>query len=256
MKKQSVLLGLREKLEKSFSAMLDDFISKFKNKQGIFQGWNKTYTPEDGFADDPTKRSFQKVSGTVQEQLDWFKEHTSDYFNTVLSIEKTNSTGIKSKLVVDGDEWGEYSVLELLRLKSILDGKLNVVINELPIRNEKTHWVPTTNKDLYEGREVWETPTVSGYTKTTLKRTEIVNDPHIKDSPNRPPVPVQFDTQVNTGLMTDQQFSGEITARERAEYMVRKDKLYTAIIEALETANSAEAVESDLGSKFLNYLIK
>lgn len=252
-KKQSVLLGLREKLEKTFGGMLDDFLQKFKNKQGIFQGWNKTYDAIEGFADDPTKRSFQKVSSTVQEQLDWFSNYTSDYFTTVLSVEKTNSTGIGADLVVNGDNWGRYSVLELLRLKSIMDGKLKAIIAELPIRDEKVVWTKT-NKDYYGDRDVWETPVVDGYTKTTQKRTEIVNDPHIKDSPNRPPVPVQIETQVNTGRFTEQKYSGEITALKRAEIMAKYDMLYTGIIEALETANNVDAQESDLGQKFIEYL--
>lgn len=253
MNKQSVLLGLREKLEKTFNAMLDDFLQKFKNKQGIFQGWNKTYDALDEFADDPTKRSFQKVSSTVTEQLDWFKEHTLDYFNTVLSIEKTNSSGIKSELVVNGTNWGEYSVLELLRLKGILDGKLRAIINDLPIRDEKVIWSRTT-KDYYGSRDVWETNVVDGFAKTTLKRTEIINDPHIKEAPNRAPVAVQFETQVNIGHFTDQKFSGEATMLDRAEILVKFDKLYNGIIVALETANNAEAQESDLGKKFLEYL--
>lgn len=252
-KKQAVLLGLREKLEKTFSAMLDDFLSKFKNKQGIFQGWNKTYDAIDGFADDPTKRSFQKVSGTVQEQLDWFKKYTADYFNTVLSIEKTNSTGIKSELVVNGTSWGEYSVLELLRLKSIMDGKLRSIIAELPIRDEKVIW-DKTKKDYYEGREVFETQVVQGHSKTTLKRTEIVNDPHIKDSPNRPPVAVPIETQVNVGSFTEQKFSGEITMLQRAEIQVNFDQIYNGIVEALANANNVAVVESDLGKKFLEYI--
>ncbi|HMT01848.1 MAG TPA: hypothetical protein PKD00_00820 [Burkholderiales bacterium] len=254
-KTQSVLLGLREKLEKTFQGMLDDYLSKFKNKQGIFQGWNKTYTPMEGFADDPTKRSFQRVSGTVSEQLEWFKENTEDYFKTVLSIEKTNSTGIKAELFVEGVSWGEYTVLELLRLKTILDGKLKAIIGELPIRDEKVIWTKTT-KDYYGDRNVWETPIVSGFTKTTLKRTEIVHDPHIKDAPNRPPVSVQIELQVNTGEFEEQRFSGEITMLERAKIIARYDKVYTGIIEALETANSVETVESDLGTKFINYLFK
>lgn len=253
MKKQSVLLGLREKLEKTFGGMLDDFLSKFKNKQGIFQGWNKTYDALEGFADDPTKRSFQKVSGTVAEQLDWFKQYTADYFTTVLSIEKTNSTGIKADLVVNGTSWGEYSVLELLRLKSILDGKLKAIIQELPIRDEKVIWNKTT-KDYYGKRDVWETPVVEGYSKTTIKRTEIVNDPHIKDAPNRPPVGVQIDTQVNIGHFTEQKFSGEVTMLERAEILAKYDQLYNGIIEALETCNDVEAQESELGKKFLEYI--
>ena len=68
-------------------------------------------------------------------------------------------------------------------------------------------------------------------------------------------MPVQIETQVNTGKFTEQLFSGEITARERAEFMVRFDKVYTGIIEALEEANNTESVESDLGDKFLNFLI-
>lgn len=252
-KKQSVLLGLREKLEKTFGGMLDDFIQKFKNKQGIFQGWNKTYDALDGFADDPTKRSFQKVSGTVKEQLDWFKQYTQDYFSTVLSIEKTNSTGIKSELVVNGTSWGEYSVLELLRLKSIMDGKLRVIIAELPIRDEKVIWSKTA-KDYYGSREVWETPVVEGFSKTTLKRTEIVNDPHIKEAPNRPPVGIQIETQVNVGHFTEQKFSGEITMLERAEILVKYDQIYNAIIEALENSNNIESQESDLGKKFIEYI--
>ena len=252
-KKQAVLLGLREKLEKTFSGMLDDFLQKFKNKQGIFQGWNKTYDALDGYADDPTKRSFQKVSGTVHEQLEWFKKYTLDYFNTVLSIEKTNSTGIKSELVVSGISWGEYSVLELLRLKSIMDGKLKAIISELPIRDEKVLWSKTT-KDYYGNRDVWETPNIEGFTKTTLKRTEIINDPHIKESPNRAPVPVQFETQVNIGHFAEQKFSGEITMLERAEILAKYDQLYIGIIEALENANSVETVDSDLGTKFIEYI--
>ena len=253
MKKQSVLLGLREKLEKTFGSMLDDFISKFKNKQGIFQGWNKTYDAIEGFADDPTKRSFQKVSGTVSEELAWFKHYTKDYFNTVLSIEKTNSTGIKSDLVVDGKSWGEYSVLELLRLKSIMDGKLKLIIAEIPIRDEKVIWNKTA-KDYYGDRNVWETPEVHGFSKTTLKRTEIVNDPHIKDAPNRPPVPVNIDTQVNIGKFTEQKFSGEITMLERAEILGKYDLVYNGIVEALASSNNVDAAESDLGQKFIDYI--
>lgn len=253
MKKQSVLLGLREKLEKTFGGMLDDFISKFKNKQGIFQGLVKTYDPIEGFADDPTKRSFQKVSGTVSEELAWFKKYTKDFFGTALSIEKTNATGISASLVVDGINWGEYSALELLRLKSIMDGKLKVVIAELPIRDEKVLWDKTT-KDYYGDRDVFETPIAKGYSKTTLKRTEIVHDPHIKDAPNRAPVPVNIDTQVNTGEFTEQKFSGEITMLQRAEILAKYDMVYNAIIEALATCNSVDAQESDLGNKFIEYI--
>ncbi len=251
-KKQSDLLGLRDKLEKSFQAMLDDMVTKFKNKQGLFMGERKTYKALDGFADEPTKRSYTNVASTVKEQLNWFKKHTADYLKTTLSIEKTNATGLKAELIVDGKSWGEYSTLELLRLKSILDSKFRHMIDELPIRQESQIWKITTDS-TYTGRDVYETPIDSGFSKTTLKETIIVHDPHA-DKPGRQPVSANIDKQVNVGEYTIQNFSGAITNLERATFKVKYNELYTAVIEALEKANNAESVESDLGDKMLDYM--
>lgn len=252
-KKQSVLLGLRDKLEKSFQAMLDDMTSKFKNKQGLFMGERKTFTAIDGFADDPTKRGYINVASTVREQLDWFKEHTADFLKTTFSIEKTNAKGLTAELIVGGESWGQYSTLELLRLKSILDSKLRLMIDELPIRQETQIWNKTGDPN-YVGREIYETPIDKGFTKTTLKEKIIVLDPHIKDVPGRQPVTDDISRQVNTGEYTIQNFSGAITNQERAELKVRYNTLYTAIIEALEKANNADSEESDLGDKMLSFL--
>lgn len=104
-KKLSVLLGLRDKVEKTFGNMLDDMFQKFKNKQGLFKGNRKTYIPIDGYADEPSKRGYELVASTVAEQLDWFKTNSQDYFKTVLSIEKTNATGVYADLVVNGEIW-------------------------------------------------------------------------------------------------------------------------------------------------------
>jgi hypothetical protein len=252
-KKLSVALGLREKTEKNFANMLSDMMQKFTKKQGIFIGFRNLFTAEEGFADDPTQRKNQHVSSTVSEQLDWFKEHSKDYFKTVLSIEKTNAMGVKGRLVVDGEDWGEYTTLELLRLKSIMDGKIRAMIQELPIRPDGERWKKSEDPE-YVGREVYEAPVDEGYTKTTLKRTVIVEDPHIKDAPNRPPVTQSIDTQVNTGKYSRQNFSGAISNRERAEGEVAFDALYKGIIAALEDANNTELQESDLGDKVLGYL--
>lgn len=254
-KKLSVALGLREKVEKDHKNMLDDMLDKFKKKQGLFQGFRFTFKALEGFPDQPEKRKFQLVSSTVQEQLDWFKENSQDYFNTVLSIEKTNAGGIKAHLVVGEEDWGEYTTLELLRLKSVLDSKLKVMIQDLPIRPASELWAKTADS-IYGDRDVWETPLSSGFTKTTFKRTEIVNDPHIKESPGRPPVVQQIDSVVNTGEVSEQLFHGGITNRERAELEVKYNNILKGVIAALEEANSAEVVESDLGDKVLNYLFK
>jgi hypothetical protein len=254
-KKLSVSLGLREKVEKDFTNMLADMLRKFDNKQTMFMGLKNTFEALEGEPDMPENRKFQSVASTVSEQLSWFVEHSKDYFDTVLSIEKTNATGISAELVVKGVSWGKYTTTELMRAKSILDSKLRTMISKLPIRSETQLWEKTTSAE-FAGRDIWETPIDRGFTKTTTKRIEIINDPHIKDAPGRAPMTQQIDTPKNTGKYTKQSFSGEVTNRERALMEVRLNDIHKGIIEALENANNAEVVPSNLGDKILGHLFK
>lgn len=252
-KKLSVLLGLRDKTEKNQQHMLDDMLQKFKNKQGLFKGERRTYDPIDGFADEPSKRGFTAVSSTVKEQLDWYKKYSADPFKVTFSVEKTNAGGITADLVVGGKNWGPYSTLELLRLKSILDGKLRAMINELPIRKETVIWGPTQDAN-YSGRDIFESPLDTGFAQTTLKEDYILHDAqHSAETPRQPQV-ANKSTKANIGKYTIQEFSGEFTNKQRADLQVRYDMVYTAVIEALETANNAEVQESDLGDQVLNFL--
>lgn len=254
MQKLSVALGLRDRLEKSQANMFDDMLQKFKSNQGLFKGQRNTYEALEGYADDSTKRNYTHVSSTVDEQLAWLKTHSMDYLENVLSVEKTNSTGVKAILVVDGKEWGEYSTLELLRMKSILDGKFKAILHDLPVRKDTVIWTKS-NDPNFEGREVYETPLEKGFARTTKKSMEIINDPHIKDAPGRPPIPQNIEKVENIGQMSHQDFSGEYTLKQRADLMVKQEKLYLGIIEALAKANETEVQLSDLGQKALDYLL-
>jgi len=251
--KLSVFLGLRDRTEKTNQNMLDDMHGKFKNKQGLFQGIRNTYEPLTGYADEPGKRNFTAVASTVKEQLDWFKEHTKDFYGITFSIEKTNAGGVTAELEVDGVKWGVYTSLELLRLKSILDSKLKAMISEIPIRKETVIWSPTQDAN-YTGRDIFESPLNKSFAKTTLKETYIVNDPHVKDMPGRAPISAEKSTQVNVGEASTQEFSGEYTNRQRAEIQTRYEKLYKAVIKALETANDKTVERSNLGDKVLDFL--
>lgn len=127
------------------------------------------------------------------------------------------------------------------------------MVKELPVRSDAVRWSKSTDP-VYSNRNIWETPLEEGFAKTTLKRIVIVEDPHIKDAPNRAPITQPIDTQVNVGKYANQEFSGELSLGERAHILVKYDKLYKAIVEALENANSIESQTSDLGDKVLDFL--
>ena len=81
--KLSTFLGLRERVEKTFQNGIEELFQKFKNKQGLFKGERKTYTPIEGYADEPTERSWKSVASTVKEQYNWLVTHSKDYLEVV-----------------------------------------------------------------------------------------------------------------------------------------------------------------------------
>jgi hypothetical protein len=259
-KKLNVLLALTDQLRVQYKNMVADYSKFFSKSQGAFLGVKKTYEPRAGTVDDPSKRGYTPVATTVKEKLDYFIENTSEFIDALFSQEKTNAMGLaKAELIVDGKSWGEFTSLELLRLKTLIEsqdlGKLEDLIAHIPVRSDSEVW---EESDHEEGRELWETELLKGVNKTTIKEPYIVKDPNLdtKDIPQgySPPV-VSRDIVHELGDYTVQKFSGEWSQRERATALKRRAALLNGITVALKAANEVEAVSSDLtGGKIFGYL--
>ncbi|TAH28933.1 MAG: hypothetical protein EAZ06_08410 [Cytophagales bacterium] len=250
--KLGVALALRERAEKEFKNMIDDLFTKFKTKQSLFKGERKTYIAKEGYLDEPSKKNFVNVVSTVSEQLDWMNSNSKSYLNTVFNIEKTNASNTPKGTLMIGDKvLGEYSSLELLRLKSILESKLRDLYKEIPVRSEQSLWA-LSEEESFKAKGIFSTSLEIGEAKTTIKEQYILPDPH--PDKNRQPMVADKSTQVIIGTYTSQQFSGEFSIYQRAELLVRYEKLLQATITALEEANDAPLLTSDLGDKVFDYI--
>lgn len=245
--KLNVLLAKTDALASSFKASLKDYISFFKGKQGAFQGLKKTYEANPGTIDVPTLRGYTRIATTVSEKLQWLEENSKEYIDALFSQERTNASGTLVALSVDGVDFGQVSSLELLRLKSFLESsELKDLYGLIPVRSDSRNWVKTSDED-YAGREIYETEKQEGINKTTEKEAYILPDPNA--SAGRAPQVAQKNTVIELGKYTSQEFSGEMSHRERAEILQRRQKLHTAVVEALKTANEIEAIPSDITSE-------
>lgn len=260
MTKLNVLLAKTDTLSSSFRAMTSDYIQFFSKNQGDFKGELKTYVPKDGMIDVPSERSDKRIVTTVDEKLDWFEQNSQQYINALFSQEATNASGkAKAQLIVDGKSWGEFTSLELLRLKSLVEnGDFEKVYSTIPVRSDSELW-EESKKEFYKDRKVFESSITSGTKKSVTKESYILPDPNIsKDNGAKyvPQVAVK-DTIIDLGDYTYQKFSGEWSHRERAGVLKRRQALLVAIVEALKEANDVPAVESTMTSKKLfDYLHK
>lgn len=250
MKKLNILLATTEALGTVYKATLTDMSKFFAGKQGAFIGEKKTYDPREGTMDDPSQRRNVLVQSTVDEKLDWLRESSKEYFDALMSQEKTNASGVaKAPLIVNGENWGEFSSLELLRLKSIVESNgLYQLMSNIPVRSDAEEWVATDN-EMYQDRAIFQSPRQSGIIKTTEKEAYILKDPNVSESsPNYTPTPAMRTTTVELGDYTHQKFSGEWSQRDKAIALRKRTTLLTSIVEALKVANEAEAITSDLTS--------
>ena len=253
--KMNTLLATTEHKASLCNKMISEYSQFFSGKQGAFKGSKKTFTPREGYVDQPSMRESKQVVTTVDEKFDWFNDNIIPYLDNLFSIEATNSLGAnRVELKVDGISFGELSALELMRLKNFLTNtELVKMYNNIPVRDDKELWTDTTDPE-YSGRRVYENKMVSGVTRTTTKRQEILPDPNLdrlKDTSRYIPQVTTIDTQEETGDYTAQLFSGEWSQRERAELLRRRSKLLEAVIEALKEVNDIECTKSELNSEAL-----
>jgi hypothetical protein len=257
--KLNTLLAKTDHLATSYKSSIKDYIQFFKDKQSAFRGEKKTYEAKSGTIDIPSERGNKMVVTTVNEKLAWLRDTNAEYIDSLFSQEATNAAGVaKSKLTVDGIEFGQFSSLELLRLKSLIEnGEIEQMYANIPVRADDEEWNQTT-EDQYKEREIFESKKQEGARKSITKESYIISDPNVKelkDSSSYKPQVATKDTVMELGDYTYQKFSGEWSHRERAELLRRRTKLLSAVIEALKISNEAEIVESNMtADKLFGYL--
>ena len=254
----NALLAKTDHLASSYKKGIEDYVKFFKSHQGDFKGEKKTYEPIAGSVDLPSERRNELIVTTVGEKLQWLEETSAEYIDALFGQEATNASGnAKAQLKVDGVDFGEFSSLELLRMKSLLEsGTFEEMYRNLPVRSDSEEWKPTA-EEMYKDRQVFESPKQVGVKKSVMKESYILPDPNLASGKTDKYTPqiAQKDTIIELGNYGWQRFSGEISHRERAEILRRRTKMLTAVIEALKTANDVEAQASLMtSSKLFGYL--
>ncbi len=257
--KLNVLLAKTDHLAGVFKKGLEEYAKFFKNSQGSFKGIKKTYVAKQGTVDQPSLRQSVLVVTTVDEKLNYFFEGTKEYVDALFSLEKTNASGLaKAELKVGEKSFGEYTSMELLRLKSLLESSnLKEMYENLPVRKDDQVWNKSQGDSA--GRAIFESNELSGVAKSMVKESYILPDPNIASATGAKYTPQigTKDTILELGDYTIQEFSGEYTHTQRAAILERRSKLLTAVISALKVANDVESIPSDMtAEKILNYLHK
>jgi len=258
--KLNVLLAITDNLRTKYKNMITNYANFFNKKGGSFLGEKMTYTPKEGVVDDPSKRSYTKVVTTVDEKFSYFVAEASDFIDALFSQERTNAMGIATaELVVDGEPWGIFTSLELLRLKSLLEandlGNIEQVLSNIPVKSDALIWDKSSEEE-YADRSIYESPMLKGVAKTTVKEEYILQDPNLIAGRTYAPQKSMRNITMELGDYTTQKFTGEWSQRQKAGTLKRRGDLIVAVVQALKECNDCVSVKSELtADKIFGYIL-
>lgn len=258
--KLAALLGVTELAKKRQAALINDYSIFFTKNQGAFVGKKSSYTPAPGYNDNLSKQYHNRLTTTVAEKMMYMAENIIPIWNDMLTVEKTNSSGIaKANLIIDGKDYGEFTSLELLGMKTLFtSGKVQHMIKSTPTRREGVNWVKDDSGD-YADREVYKRD-VPYQDVTTEKESYIVDDPNVAKSIaagvslNYAPVVKIKETKAVLGGGVVTELTGAISHTDRAQILDRLTLIQRGITEALARANDVEVEDRTDVSSIVGYL--
>lgn len=194
-------------------------------------------------------REVQNLESTVDENLDYLVKPISQYWDTVLTKEKTNQVAL-ADLVVDGQVLAtNVPATFLLGMETKLN-ELRKVYEHIPTLAPGIKWIPDpsnekdgvylTAEDLISFKTEKQTGFVVAYEATEKHPAQVVKEEKV----------------VNVGKYTTTRYSGMLTPVEKAKRLSRIDELLTAVKKARMRANNVDVVRSSIGKDIFNYINK
>jgi hypothetical protein len=217
---------------------------KVLSKPALFSGFIKTYKPidESGEALPPDS---QKVQFKVEEILKDMSKNLTELMDIEATIDRSNSSA-KADVEVDGNVLlSDVPSTTLLFLEKELT-RFKSDLQKLPELDPAEQW------DFDAKDNTFKTPvTATQRTKKTQKAIVLY------DATDKHPAQTQLITEdVLAGHWNQVKSSGAVTNTRKKELVDRTSKLIDAVKIAREKANSSETVETKVGEKIFDFILK
>lgn len=247
MSKLHQLLAVLPEKNKAATASLHENLKTFSDKAHIFNGQSKTVKAfNDSRAQEFNTQEQTHVADTVKNRL----EFTFGIIAASIDLEATvdlANTKAKAKVELEGLDLPELPAVTLLQIEKQCAEwkKLILAAPTLPLG---INWVPVP--DL--GANIVQAEQVDRTMKTERKTVPVV----LYDATDKHPAQVKEAVKdENVAVIEVTKYSGLMSAREKADLLIRLNKLHEAVVKARCAANEQEVAQVTIGEKLTNFLL-
>ncbi len=252
MTKLHELLAAEKTPTAAWNTLREDTLKKFKNTQHFFQGHSKSLamiedTPANK-AEEDKSREDKPVPTTVWDTLDYALKLFAKAEDLQYQKNATNRVATGTIMWRGTALVSDLPIDELLGLESRI-AKLREVIDVIPTLDATKHWV----QDAQAGANIWALQNAERTTKTEKVMTPVIMAP----ATDKHPAQVQAVTRdVVVGTFSQMRRSGEATAVQKSDMLMRIDDLLVEIKQARMRANETVAVDGKIADTLIAVIME
>lgn len=218
-------------------------IYKLLQKDGLFDGRNRTYKPHDEENGERLPSEVQRVQQKATDLIAQATTKWTELFDLTLTQDTANQSA-KADVTVDGKViLKDVPVTTLLFLEKQLND-VETFVSKLPTPDPSEEWEFDPNTDQLKTRPM------------TTMRTKKVPRNHVKaEATKEHPAQVEvYYEDIQVGTWTQILYTGRVSAQERNGMLQRVKKLKDAVKLAREQANLLDVQERKIGSDVFRFV--
>lgn len=244
------ILAVEAGLKKTSKDVMEEGRVTFSKKAEHFSGHLKTYEcivegdltePEAGV----TER--QEIVTTVHDKLVYILKHVSAHVDCMATKDKTNQIAV-ADIVVDGATFApDVPVTTLLSLEDTLKN-LRAVVGEIPTLAPGKNWIPAPE----QGDNIFKLE----HPESKIRTRQMVRSQTVAEPTKEHAAQVNlYNENVTVGRYITERISGAITPAEKSVLLSRVDKLFRAVKQARQRANSAKVTNIKIFKPLADFII-
>ncbi len=252
MTKLHELLAAEKTPTAAWNTLREDTLKKFKNPDHFFRGHSKSLKMIEenpaNQAEEEKSREDKPVPTTVMDTLDYALNIFARAEDLQYQKNATNRTATATVLWKGEPLLKDLPIDELLGLEARI-AKLREVVDAIPTLDATKAWI----KDSQAGGNIWCLPMPEKTTKTEKVMTPVI----MAVATDKHPAQVQAVTRDNVvGTFATMRRSGEATAVQKSDMLMRIDDLLIEIKQARMRANETVAVDGKIAGILVNLIME
>lgn len=223
--------------------VVSDLMNTFNSKVHHFRKKIVTFTPK-GEGAAPKTEEQSEIQATVRDELKWVKDIWSKALDLQFQIDDSNLRALSDVKLDDGTVLiKDVPTTQLLQLEKRIE-EIRAFVATIPTLDPTKGFRPDQASDgLYVARDVEK------------ERTQKVEEHIVVVQPTKehPAQTAKVVKDVVTGTIREQEWSGLITPKTKAEMLGRIEILTRAVKTARQRANDVVASDRKIGNAVLSY---